>query len=467
MATLMRCLYCGLLQDEPRGVKSCARCGGELTFEEERKKQYTSNSYLSVQMELDQIFAPAGKILDRFVLLTISSPKKVPDKFKSKKHTARPPINFNPVLDRSGSMHGDKIRFAKEAVASSTGLLKEGDSFSLTTYSSETNRVFDAQPITASYLAEIKEQLAKITPGGSTALHAGLENGIKAALKLTREANLVLLLSDGLANIGETDLEIIGQSAKKAAQQDITVSTIGVGPDYNEAMMAEIASQGSGRFYHIESPDQIPNFIAGELGESANWAAKDLEIRLALPKGASAMAVSSIYPVTQSGQTVILSAGDIPCDTWIEIPVRISFPVQAVGNKLTISGKFSHGTPAGKDLGGAANSVMLRIKDKASFLPTSGVVEDVLVKVFEKRKAASLINIKRAMFSRRMDDREERKKSANELREYASRLGKERSEREMREVERYVSDLYGPSHLSKSRIYDSYAKTRGQKDFRK
>jgi Ca-activated chloride channel family protein len=295
--------------------------------------------------------------------------------------------------------------------------------------------------------------LEKITPGGSTALYAGLENGIKAARKLTREANLVLLLSDGLANIGETDLEVIGQSAKKAAQKDIIVSTIGVGLDYNEAMMAEIASQGSGRFYHIESPDQIPNFIAGELGESANWAAKDLEIRLALPKGASAMAVSSIYPVTQSGQTVILSAGDIPCDTWIEIPVRISFPVQAVGNKLTISGKFSHGTPVGKGLGGAANSVMLRIKDKASFLPTSGVVEDVLVKVFEKRKAASLINIKRAMFSRRI--------------EYASRLGKERSEREMREVERYVSDLYGPSHLSKSRIYDSYAKTRGQKDFRK
>ena len=68
MGNLMRCLFCGLLQDEPVGVKTCDRCGGELVFEKDRLKTFSGNSYISIQMELDQIFAPSERIVDRHVL---------------------------------------------------------------------------------------------------------------------------------------------------------------------------------------------------------------------------------------------------------------------------------------------------------------------------------------------------------------------------------------------------------------
>ena len=65
MPRLMRCRYCGLLQDEPRGVKACVRCGGELAFEQPPP----ARTYVKAQMELDQISAPAGQITDRGVHL--------------------------------------------------------------------------------------------------------------------------------------------------------------------------------------------------------------------------------------------------------------------------------------------------------------------------------------------------------------------------------------------------------------
>jgi hypothetical protein len=73
----MRCLYCGLLQDEPAGVKACARCGGELAFETPASGS-GDGSYISAQMELDQVSAPSGRNCDRYLLVTLRTPGQVP-----------------------------------------------------------------------------------------------------------------------------------------------------------------------------------------------------------------------------------------------------------------------------------------------------------------------------------------------------------------------------------------------------
>src|SRR5512137_2841237 len=92
MANLMRCEYCGLLQDEPVGVKSCSRCGGELSFEKKPKK--TGTDYMGVQMELDQVAAPAGQNVERYLLVTLRTPKEVPPGEMPAATHSRPPINF-------------------------------------------------------------------------------------------------------------------------------------------------------------------------------------------------------------------------------------------------------------------------------------------------------------------------------------------------------------------------------------
>ncbi len=123
MAQLMRCPFCGLLQDEPAGIKECARCGGGLEYESLLPGKAT---YVQVQMELDQVAAPANQNVERYLLVTIRTPAKVPDG-EAAASQQRPPVNFAAVLDVSGSMQGAKISQAKQAVERAVQYLHPGD----------------------------------------------------------------------------------------------------------------------------------------------------------------------------------------------------------------------------------------------------------------------------------------------------------------------------------------------------
>ena len=169
MAKLMRCEYCGLLQDEPRGVKQCSRCGGALDFENQLPTGQVS-SYLQVQMELDQVAAPAGQNVERYLLVTIRTPKEVPPGEMPAAAHSRPPINFSGVLDISGSMQGEKIEQAVTAVRQAARYLRLGDVFSLVTFNNEVACPFEPSRMEADTLQAIEDGLQTIHAGGMTAL---------------------------------------------------------------------------------------------------------------------------------------------------------------------------------------------------------------------------------------------------------------------------------------------------------
>ena len=245
MAKLMRCPFCGLLQDEPPGVKECKRCGGQLEFDGGQLPG--STSYVQVQMELDQVAAPAGRNGERHILLTIRTPEKVPAEDAVPGGKERPPINFTAVLDASGSMQGEKIEQVKDALTRAVRFLREGDVFSLETFGNHSTTLFEAVEVNKVTRDEFLARISRLGAGGMTALWQGLNAGIEGSREEPRTNNLLLLLSDGQANVGETDLEVIGQAAAKARAENLIVSTLGVGDDYNEALMTEVATQGGGR----------------------------------------------------------------------------------------------------------------------------------------------------------------------------------------------------------------------------
>ncbi len=251
MANLMRCLFCGLLQDEPQGAKTCVRCGGELAFETPEKR-YQQGSYLDVQMELDQINAPANQTVDRHLLVTLRTPAKVPEEHQAPSTSGRPPLSFTAVVDVSGSMHGLKMDNTKKALKMAAKMLLEGDQVAMVVFSSEPKLVMTPSAVTDQTLSRWESLAEELVTSGMTALDGGLKLGIAQASEMRSENNLILLLSDGEANVGETNLEVIGQTAKLAADQGPIISTMGLGMDYNEALMTEIANQGRGRFYHVQ-----------------------------------------------------------------------------------------------------------------------------------------------------------------------------------------------------------------------
>ena len=460
MSRLMRCPYCGHLQDEPAGVKECARCGGILEYERQLPGE---QGYLQVQMELDQVAAPANLNVERYLLVTIRAPREVPAAEGRPEGAGRAPINFAAVLDVSGSMQGEKIANARAAVRQAIRYLRQGDIFSLVTFSSQVACPFEPGFVDRGTTPTLDSALDEIQAGGMTALDGGLELGIEKALVRKQDTNHVLLLSDGQANVGVTDLELIGQRAFQARQGGMTVSSLGVGLDYNEALLAEIATQGGGRFYHLSTPHEIPAYLAGELGEVIALAARDVVIGLNIPEGATLVPLTAAYPVQQNEGRALVSVGDIPCDTELEVPLRLAFLGQSEGKKLSIAGELTFQSPAGNKFQALLNRVTVRFFSQPTFTPRQGVVVPVVERVLDQMRAVHVLDVARAIAHQPQIAEKQADGLIRSYRSYAELLGEERAEVEARRVAERFSALRADRVSSKRAVADAFMAVRASK----
>jgi Ca-activated chloride channel family protein len=425
MPKLMRCKYCGTLQDEPQGAKICIQCGGELAFEGDRPSM--GNSYVKAQLELDQVVAPADQIVDRHLIITVETPDAVPRSEQARTVSGREPLNFVAVLDISGSMGGAKIKAAKEATRQAVQRLQDGDFFSLVTFASDVRCPLASKRIDAGFRRVIESSLQEIRAGGQTALCSGLEKGIAQALLHSQKTNLVLVLSDGQANVGETNVEAIGRRALDARAKGVTVSSLGVGNDYNEALMAEIAIDGGGRFYHIADATQIAAYLAGELGEMASLAARNATVTLNVPTGTGVYPFSSAYPV--QGHTVTL--GDIPLATTLEVVVRVLLPPQATGSRLSVDGELRYNSPADNALSTPLNRVTVRYEKGKRFEFATGAVKPIVRRVLGQMQATGVLSTARAATKSRDEARRHSGLQLASMEKYASLLGQDHIAEEM------------------------------------
>jgi Ca-activated chloride channel family protein len=462
MAELMRCQYCGLLQDEPEGVKECQRCGGELGYEQPPPPDH-SGAYLKVQMELDQVSAPAERTVDRHLLVTLRTPIEVPPEQAAFTESGRPPLSLNAVLDVSGSMRGDKMAQTKEALRHALRFLREEDTLSLAVFSEKVRNVFKPKAVDRKFREKFESGLEKVRAGGTTALCGGLEKGIGNAAQAENDNNLVLLLSDGQANVGETDIEKIGMRSSEARKRGVVVSTLGVGQDYNEALMAEVAVQGGGRYYHVHSSEQIVRYLTGELGEAVDLAARDVRICINIPKGAALIPLSAAYEVEISDGQAVVSIGDIPRDLEVEIPLRLTLFANAPGSRLSVEGEVQYLSPAGNRLANALNRVTVRFVSPDAFNLRDGVAAPVVERVAKQMRAAQVLKVSRAAARHAVEEMDQADRERVRLRDYLALLGDDTAEDMLSELD---EDLHAVRMASPKAKYVTAAAFRSQRFMR-
>jgi|ERR1043166_660203 Ca-activated chloride channel family protein len=197
----------------------------------------------------------------------------------------RPPLNIAVALDRSGSMTGAKIEKARQAAIMLVDQLGPKDVFSLVAFDGTVDVVVPAQTIEDK--EAIKTRIARIQPRGSTAIHAAVETAAEELQKnfSSKRINRVLLLSDGLANVGPSTPQALRRLGERLAQRGISVSTIGVGDDYNEDLMSGLAEASDANYYYVKDTEKLPEIFARELGSLLTVAARDIRIEIICPRG--------------------------------------------------------------------------------------------------------------------------------------------------------------------------------------
>ncbi len=252
----------------------------------------------------------------------------VPSDPKDASH--RKPMNLAIVLDRSGSMGDErKMEYAKKAFNSLIDQLRADDILSVVIYDDVIDVLRRAKRI-GGEKAAIKRLIDEVYPRGSTNLGGGLLEGLRQAQKnVGREyVNRVILLSDGLANVGitnPTELKPVVRQAQRYRNQSISVTTMGVGLDYNENLMMGLAESGGGNYYFIERPKDLASIVRKEMNMLSSVLAQNATINIKLGNGVRVNDIIGCEYRNESGSFVI-PVGDLYANDRRDFTIELVIP---------------------------------------------------------------------------------------------------------------------------------------------
>lgn len=202
--------------------------------------------------------------------------------------TERSSLNLSLVIDRSGSMTGAKMGNARQAAHELIDALGPEDTLSIVAYATDVEVVAQPGFITDDVRAELHAAVDRIHPEGGTNLSGGYEAGRDLVVSQAKsdQINRVLLLSDGRANEGVVELSELGALASDGLERGVSLTTLGVGYDYNEDLMQLMATTGVGNYYFIADEEQTEETFDRELKGLMSTVARNTELRFRLPEGA-------------------------------------------------------------------------------------------------------------------------------------------------------------------------------------
>jgi Ca-activated chloride channel family protein len=194
-------------------------------------------------------------------------------------------MNLTLVLDTSGSMAGTPIDLERSVVAAIADSLRDGDVVSAVEWDTSRSVRLDSHDVTGPGDRVILAMAESLVEGGGTDLHAGLEMGYRLARDNYRPGwlNRVVLISDGQANVGITDVDIIAAGADEMEGEGIYLVGVGCGEGYNDMLMDEVTDAGRGAYVFVDGRDEARRMFVDRFLQTMEVAVRDVRVQLTLP----------------------------------------------------------------------------------------------------------------------------------------------------------------------------------------
>ncbi len=248
----------------------------------------------------------------------------------------RPKTNIAFVLDKSGSMSGQKMMQAKQALEMAVSKLTPEDVASLVVYDDEARVVWPAA--TMQHPQQFLNTIRTIGANGSTALFAGVTQGSFEIRKYLdqNKVNRVILLSDGMANIGPSKPHELAELGRALSKQRISVSTIGLGLGYNEDLMTQLAGHSDGNHYFVENADKLADVFNSELGDIFSVVAQNIQININCRDGVKPIRILG-RDEHFTGQNISTNFNQIYGNQKRHITLELLLPPGANGTQLDVA----------------------------------------------------------------------------------------------------------------------------------
>lgn len=269
----------------------------------------------------------------RYLLATVGAPEAPP-------RTESLPVNIALVLDRSGSMSSEaKFPLAVKAVEQALAMLHPEDRFSLVVFDDEVDVLAHSRTATPIARREALQALHDVGPRGCTNLSGGWLRGCEQVAESLsdRAISRALLLTDGLANSGITDHAELAHHAGELRRRGIVTSTFGVGNDFDERLLRDMAHEGGGNFYFISSPAQIADLLTSELGEALHVVMRRSALHVVLPVGVTARPLNRYrHTIADGSRDFRVEIGDLTSGQELQVVFELTFPRGEPGDATSV-----------------------------------------------------------------------------------------------------------------------------------
>jgi Ca-activated chloride channel homolog len=253
------------------------------------------------------------------------------------------PLNLALVIDASGSMAGSKLEHARRAALGVIQALGKRDRVSVVSFADDVITHVDGLTMTGPNKRRAAQAVAQLETRGRTNLGDGwltgaecLARDVDGGSRCISRISRIILLSDGMANVGITSPEELAEHAAELRLRGITTSTVGIGDDYEAPVLQALAEHGGGQMHDAERAEEIVEVLLGELRDSLDLALENVTVTLSVPARVQAVPLG-FYPTTTAAGEMRVVLGSLGGGRSRQAIFRLMLPAGEQGEEILLS----------------------------------------------------------------------------------------------------------------------------------